>query len=215
MGTLNTKHFAGRQGDCAGQLACRASFARKPPAPARGRRVPLSRAHFSTANWQQERSKRLSRICRALDRGLAAGKPLRKLLAIRARWWKGRTYSSDSARPIQFSRVTLGRVYRVWRASGGDPAALALKYKAPVKLHPSQALAFGRLCIHSDARSFAEAYGRLPRPRATVYAYRLRLGGKLLRRILNLFSARRLVDVRQRKARAAVNKLTTEGARCA
>ena len=41
--------------------------------------------------------------------------------------------------------------------------------------------------------------------------YRAKIGGKLLRRILNLFSARRLVDVRQRKARAAVNKLTTRG----
>jgi len=181
-----------------------------PPAPACGKRDPirLPHVHYSCTTWQNERQQRLSRICRALNRGQAAGRPLRKMLAIRARWWKGRTYTSDPARPIQFSRVTLDRVYRRWKASGGGPEALVLKYVAPIKLRPSQALAFGQLCIHSDARSFADAYARLPRPRATVFAYRLALGAKLLRLIVRLFAARRLADFRQRLARVAVNKLT-------
>jgi hypothetical protein len=82
-----------------------------------------------------------------------------------------------------------------------------------VKLRKGHVGQFAAICINSDARSFAEAYGRLPRPRATVYGYRLGLGTSLLRRVVNLFAARRLVDVRTRKARTIVNTLAREGAK--
>ena len=181
-----------------------------PPATACERYVPLSHVHYSSTAWQRERLQRLSRICRCLDRGRAAGKRLGRMLRLHAWRWKDRNYTSDSGRRIQFSRVTLGRVYRCWRASGGDPAALALHYVAPVKIHKTQVQDFARACINSGARSFAEAYGRLPMPKATVYAYRLKLGPKLLRRVVKLFSARRLEAVRTRLARAAVNSFAEE-----
>jgi hypothetical protein len=82
-----------------------------------------------------------------------------------------------------------------------------------VKLRKSHVLDFARACINTPSRSFAEAYGRLPRPRATVFAYRLHLGPKLLRRITRLFAARRTVDVRCRWARAAVNSFAKEVAK--
>jgi hypothetical protein len=99
----------------------------------------------------------------------------------------------------------LGHLYRRWKASGGNPAALALNYRAPVKVRKGHALDFARVCVNAPVRSFADAYARLPQPRATVFAYRLALGDKLLRQIVRLFAARRMVELRARNARSAVN----------
>jgi hypothetical protein len=184
-----------------------------PLAPVRGRSLPLLRAHFSSTNWQWEYAHRLARIFRCVDRGLASGKPLHGILVWFAWRWKGRHYSSDPSRRIRFGYGTLRRKYREWKAAGRNPEALALRYRAPVKLRPGHVQQFAGLCIYAKARSFAEAYGSLPRPRATVSAYRLALGARLLRRVVNLFAARRLVDVRTRKARTAANRFATEGAR--
>ena len=155
---------------------------------------------------------RLGRTYRAVDKGLAAGKRLCKMLRLHAWRWNGRRYTSEPARPVQFSYGTLMRMYGRWRASGGNPEALALRWRPPVKVRKGHALDFARVCINSPARSFPEAFGRLSRSRATIYAYRLALGAKLLRRIVRLFSARRLVDCRTRKARATLNNLATGGA---
>jgi hypothetical protein len=211
MGTLS-KEFSGRQSTRARDYANRASLTKKPPAHARGRSVPLPRAHFSSASWKDERILRAARIFRCLDRGCAAGKPIRRMLRIHAWRWRNRHYASDPARAIQFGRGTLERLYRRWKAAGGNPEALANRWRPPIKLRRSHALDFARVCINSDVRSLAEAFGRLARPRATVYAYRLALQPKLLRRIVRLFCARRLVDCRARKARAAVNRFATGGA---
>jgi len=186
-----------------------------PTAPAARRRsLPLLRAaHFSSACKHWERRQRLARICRCVDRGLASGKPLGRMLRIHSWRWRNRYYTSAPARRIRFSRETLDRQYRAWRNSGGNPAALETRYRAPVKLRKGHAGQFAAICINSEARSFAEAYGRLPRPRATVYAYRIALGAMLLPRVVKLFAARRLVDVRTRKARTAANRLALEGAK--
>jgi hypothetical protein len=127
--------------------------------------------------------------------------------------WKGRRYNSEPGRRIQFSYGTLNRLYLRWRRSGGNPEALANRYRPPVRLRKSRVLDFARVCINSPSHSFAEAFGRLPRPLATASAYRLQLGRKLLRRIIRLFGARRTVDVRSRWARAAVNSFANEGAK--
>jgi hypothetical protein len=127
--------------------------------------------------------------------------------------WKGRHYSSDPSRKIRFGYGTLRRKYREWKAAGGNPEALALKYRAPVKVHNRHVQQFAKLCINSEVRSLAEAYRGLPHPRATVYAYRLSLGPTLRGRIMKLFAARRLVDVRTRKARAEAKRFASEGAR--
>lgn len=182
----------------------------KPPAPTRGRRcVPLlPRVHFLSTTWQTERERRLLRIFRCLDRGLALGKALHPMLVKHAWRWRGRRYRSQHGHPIRFSVSTLDRLYRVWCAGGRTPAALALRYRAPVKIHPRDALKFSRVCINSPVSSFEEAYGRLPnRPRGTWFAYRLALPEGLRRQMVRLFSARRLLDFRQRKARSAVNRV--------
>jgi hypothetical protein len=140
-----------------------------------------------------------------MDRGQAGGKRLHEMLVWFTWRWKGRHYASDPKRRIRLGYGTLKRLYRRWKASGGNPAALALNYRAPVKVRQGHALDFARVCVNTPVRSFADAYARLPRPRATVFAYRLALGDKLLRRIVRLFAARRLVEFRARKARAAVN----------
>ena len=190
----------------------RAPLHRLPLDNARGEVAPASRAiHFSATGWQRERALRLNRICVCLDKGRAEGKTIRRMLRLSARRWKGRHYTSAPALPIRFSCITLDRVYRHWRANGRNPDSLVIRYRPPIKLRKSHALIFAGVCINSDARSFAEAYGRLPRPRATVFAYSLAFRPKLLRRIVRLFAARRLVDCRARAARAVVNSSAKEG----
>jgi hypothetical protein len=196
-------------------------FASLPPAalvelPTTSANVSLKgwpRAISPPRGWKREYVYRAARIFRCMDRGQAGGKRLHEMLVWFTWRWKGRHYKSDPKRRIQLGYGTLKRLYRRWKASGGNPAAIALKYRAPVKLRKGHVLDFARVCINSPSRSFAEAYGRLPRPRATVFAYRLHLGPKLLRRIIRLFGARRSVDVRCRWARAAVNSFATEGAK--
>ena len=106
-----------------------------PSAPARGGHLPSLRAHFAPAPWQVERQLRLARICRCLDRGCAARQataqdagPIR--MEVESDPLQGRTQPPHA--PCQ--EVLLGRLYRRWKASGGNPAALALNYRAPVKL---------------------------------------------------------------------------------
>jgi hypothetical protein len=126
--------------------------------------------------------------------------------------WKGRHFKSDPKRRIRLGYGTLKRLYRRWKVSGGNPAALALNYRAPVKIRPGRALDFARLCINSVVRSWTEAHGRLPRPVATWFAYRLSLPPMLRRRIVGLFAARRLEACRAGKARTAVNWFAGRGA---
>ncbi len=121
--------------------------------------------------------------------------------------WRGRHFASDPARLVQFSYHTLLRGYHRWTASGRNPDALTLRYKAPIKLRPGQVLTFARACLGENVRTVIEAHGRLPHPRASFYAYRLRLPAGLNRRLVKLFAARRLVVFREREARAAVNRL--------
>jgi hypothetical protein len=147
-----------------------------------------------------------------MERGQAAGKRLHEMQVWFAWRWKGRHYKNDPARRIRFARGTLGHLYRRWKVSGGNPAALALNYRAPLKLRPGLVVEFARVCINSDVRSFTEAHGRLPRPVATWFAYRLSLPPMLRRRVVGLFAARRLEACRAHKARAAANWFAKRGA---
>lgn len=211
MGALKND-LSGCQGISGRDYLRRSPLHRMPPDNARGEVAPASRAiHYSAVEWLRERAARLNRICVCLEKGRADGKTIRRMLRRHAARWKGRYYTSAPARPIRFSCVTLGRVYRHWRANGRTPDSLVIRWHSPIKLRKSHALRFAHVCIISDVRSFAEAYGRLPRPRATVFAYRLAFRPKLLRRIVRLFTARRLVDCRARAARAVVNNFSREG----
>jgi len=211
MGALKND-LSGCQGISGRDYLRRSPLHRMPPDNARGEVAPASRAiHYSAVEWLRERAARLNRICVCLDKGRADGKTIRRMLRRHAARWRGRHYTSAPARPIRFSCVTLGRAYRHWRANGRNPDALVIRWRPPIKLRKTHALRFAGVCINSDARSFADAYGRLPRPRATVFAYRLAFRPKLLRRIVRLFAARRLVDCRARAARAVVNSSAKEG----
>ena|ERR1035438_7442928 len=170
------------------------------------------RASSPPRGWQREYVYRAARICRCLDCGLANGKRLHEMLVWFTWRWKGRHFKSDPKRRIRLGYGTLKRLYRRWKVSGGNPAALALNYRAPVKIRPGRALDFARLCINSVVRSWTEAHGRLPRPVATWFAYRLSLPPMLRRRIVGLFAARRLEACRAGKARTAVNWFAGRGA---
>jgi hypothetical protein len=182
------------------------------PPDEREERIPPPAQSISTRGWQRERVQRLARIFRCLDRGQAKGRRLHERL-VRFAWkWNGRRYKGEPARRFRLAKGTLRNLYRRWKASGGNPASLALHYRAPVKLRPGLALDFARVCISSDVRSFTEAHGRLPRPVATWFAYRLALPASLRRRIVWLFAARRLVNCRALNGRAAVNAIARKGA---
>jgi hypothetical protein len=208
---IQSKQFDRRQGGPTRDHSRGEPLHQMPRSPARARRVPLARVHFSSMNWQAERIRRLWRICRCLDRGRANGKRLHKILVGFAWRWKRRHYKNDPSRQIQFGYGTLKRLYLRWKASGGNPAALALNYRAPVKVRQGLAVEFARVCVNSDVRSFTEAHGRLPRPVATWFAYRLSLPPIMLRQVVALFAARRLVDCRWRKARTAANRFARRG----
>ena len=177
-----------------------------PPRP--GELMPLAHPgrHFRSWTWQDERIQRAARICRCMDRGLAKGKKLGPMMRLHAWRWKDRFYTSDPKRPTQFTAQTLRRIYCRWKGSGGNPAALGLRYRPPVKLRPGQAKEFAHACVDSGVTSFGSAYGRLPRPKATWFAYRLALGPTLVKRVVRLFAVRRAMVCRTREARAALNE---------
>src|ERR1035438_2144549 len=187
-------------------------FAPKPP-DEREERIPPPAQSISPRGWKREYVYRAARIFRCMDRGQAGGKRLHEMLVWFTWRWKGRHYKSDPKRRIRLGYGTLKRLYRRWKASGGNPAALALNYRAPVKVRQGLAVEFARVCISSDVRSFTEAHGRLPRPVATWFAYRLSLPPMLRRRVVGLFAARRLGACRASKARAAVNRFARRAAR--
>jgi hypothetical protein len=173
--------------------------------------LPTTRANISPTGWQRERVQRLARIFRCMDRGQAEGRRMHEMVVWFTWRWKRRLYKNDPSRSIRFGYGTLKRLYRRWKASGGNPAALALNYRAPVKVRQGLAVEFARICVNSDVRSFTEAHGRLPRPVATWFAYRLSLPPMMLRQVVALFAARRLVDCRWRKARTAANRFARSG----
>lgn len=194
-------------------------FASLPPAalvelPTTSANVSLKgwpRAISPPRGWKREYVYRAARIFRCMDRGQAGGKRLHEMLVWFTWRWKARHFKSDPKRRVQLGYGTLKRLYRRWKASGGNPASIALKYRAPVKLRKGHVLDFARVCVNSDVQSFTEAHGRLPRPRATWFAYRLALPAGLRQRVVRLFSARRLVDCRTRKARAAMHSFAKGG----
>jgi hypothetical protein len=139
-----------------------------------------------------------------IQRGQKSGKRVHEQLVWFAWRWNGKAYHSDPSRCFRFSYATLNRLFYAWR-KGGE-SALALGYRAPVKIRQGQAVGFAQACLRPEVMGFIEAHARLPRPRATFYAYRLNLPPDLRRRCVRLFSARRLAAGRMLKLRAAVSR---------
>lgn len=199
---------APRKGNNVDLIQCR-------PRPPGGMPLTLG-GSFSPANslyhacWAKERAQRLHRVFLGAERRIARDQTLHQALKYFL-WWlwsEPRFYRCDRDRPFRLSRVRVVQLFRDWRKGGRRPEALALRYWAPVKLRPTAVADFGRLCITSGVKSFAEAYGRLPRMAATWSGYYYALPLPVRRRIIRLFAARRLALGREAKARAAVNDFT-------
>ena len=151
-----------------------------PPRPERGDAPPHAPGrHFSSCNWEQERSARLRRMFHCIQRGHESGKRVHEQLVWFTWRWNGKAYHSDPSRSFRFSYATLSRLFYAWRKCG--ESALALGYRAPVKIRQGQTVGFAQACLRPEVRSFIDAHARLPRPRATFYAYRLNLPPDLRR----------------------------------
>ena len=206
---IHSKQFASRQVKPARGFASRSTPVGKPLAHARGRRIPLSRAHFSFSCWQRERVQRLSRICRCLDRGQAAGKRLRRMVRLHAWRWRGRLYKCDPARAIHFRASTILRAYRMWRKGGSTPAALALHYwRGNRKVSVGQVVKLSKLCLAPETRSFSAAYRRLKTPGATESAYRYATPAPLRAALAALLAHRRRGQALERAARRLLEGLS-------
>ena len=114
MGTMRTRFCRPpREAQLLGpQLRHRLTF---PPSTHAREGVPASRANFSPLDWQRERVRRLARICRCLDQGLANGKRLHEMLVWFAWTWKARTYQKCD--PSQKGRTS------VWLCNAEAPVS--------------------------------------------------------------------------------------------
>ncbi len=79
-------------------------------------------------NWQDERSRLLTRICRHVQRRQAMGESVRQVLIRLAWFWSRRFYQSAPRKPVRLSVVTLYRAYANWQKQPAS-AAFTLHYK--------------------------------------------------------------------------------------
>ena len=160
---------------------------------------------LSPSPWQRERVQRLARICRCMDRGAAQGKRVHEMLVWFAWRWKGRQYKCEPTRSIQFGYGTLKMAWYRWKNGGRTPNSIALHYCGPRKLEAKHIELFANACLVSGVTSLAAARRQLPRPAATMWAYRHALPLSVRSRITELLAARRKVAHLERSARRAVN----------
>jgi hypothetical protein len=161
-----------------------------------------------TFGWRRERVQRLSRICRCLDRGLAAGKRLRRMVRFHAWRWRGRHFKCDPTRAIHFKASTIRRVYRMWRKGGRTPAALALRYRCGnQKVSTSQVVELSKTCLAPETKSFSQAYRKLKAPGATESAFRYATPAPLRAALAALLAHRRRGQALERDARRILEGL--------
>lgn len=158
--------------------------------------------------WQRERVQRLARICRCLDRGLAAGKRLRRMVRFHAWRWRDRHYKCDPARAIHFKGSTIFRVYRIWRSGGRTPAALGLHYwHGRRKASLVQVVKLSKLCLAPGNMSLSAAYRGLKAPGATESAFRVATPAPLRAALAELLAHRRRGQALERAARRRLEGL--------
>ena len=175
-----------------------------------GGKHPPARADSSPKGWQRERVQRLARIFRCLDRGLAEGKPLRRMVVAHAWRWRGRHYKTDPSRPIRFGLSTIARLYRNWRKGGRIPAALALRHwSAGRKASTGQVVKLSKRCLAPRTRSFSAAYRHLSAPGATESAYRYATPARLRAALAALLVHRRREQVLERTAKRLLEEMPT------
>jgi hypothetical protein len=162
---------------------------------------PPARATIS-ANWQRERVQRLTRIFRCIDRGLASGKRLNKMLVKHAWRWRARHYKANPAQAIHFRKCTLLRLYYMWRDGGRTPDTLALHYwRGNRKATMGQVIELSRFCLAPETKSFSAAYRKLATPGATESAYRYATPARLRAAVAALLAHRRHEQVLERASR--------------
>ena len=207
MGTRK-KQFAGRQGNHARDFAGSVPFVPKPPAPARGRRVSLPRAHFSSLfplPWQRERARRLHRLCKAVERRRSAGISVRKAVRYFAWFWRNRPYRTAPHIKAKFKRPTIVALYYHWRRNGKSPDCFAQRYGG--RLGPVTRREMRRFlgaCGKAGTVSLSQAAKLAGFDRAKACRIRVRLPRQLVDQIKGIFKERRKAD---REARAAVKRL--------
>ena len=168
---------------------------------------PLTRAIISS-NWQRERVQRLTRIFRCLDRGLAHGKRLNKMLVKHAWRWRGRHYKSSPEQAIHFRKCTLLRLYYTWRDGGRKPEVLALRYwRGNRKASMGQVIELSKFCLSPETKSFRAAYRELATPGATESAYRHATPARLRAAVAALLAHRRHEQVLERAARKLLEEV--------
>src|ERR1039458_3380214 len=171
------------------------------PAACRAGESPLTRATISS-NWQRERVQRLTRIFRCIDRGLARGKRLNKMLVKHAWRWRARHYKANPAQAIHFRKSTLLRLYYAWRDGGKTPDALALHYwRGNRKASMGQVIELSRFCLAPEIKSFSAAYRKLATPGATESAYRHATPARLRAAVAAVLAHRRHDRALERAAR--------------
>ena len=204
MGTMNND-FAARQSTHDRDLASRVPLVQMSAAPAREEVVPTSRAHFFPTfmwPWQRERTERLHRFCKSIERRRAAGVSVRKAVTYFAWFWKDRPYRTAPHIKARFSGTTLVILYYRWRRNGKSPACFVLRYSdrmAPVTRE--QMRRFLGACGKAGTESLSQATTLAGLGRAAACRIRTRLPRPLVRQIKGNFKERRQAKL---KARAAV-----------
>lgn len=173
------------------------------PVPCTRDNPPQGTGTLSRKSWQQERIRRLARICRCIDRGRANGKRIHEELVWFAWRWRNRCYKADPSRKIRFGYGTLRRTYYRWKHSGGDPQALKLAYwsqpsRAPLAWADTQKLV--RASLRCNARSLRAAYLAIEDPLGrTCDAWRHALPREIRKTLVELYRTRRHAAIIERK----------------
>ena len=145
---------------------------------------------ISSRKWQQERERRLHRICSFIKVRLAKGQSLNKACKVFSRRWCGKSFKSDPTRHYAFKVSSVYRHYRAWLGAGEVPAAFRLRYFPTNRRIPAPALVrFIESCANREWLSFRaawEAFCRLGGNHGPgrVKGRRLKLGYDSLRRNL-------------------------------
>jgi len=176
--------------------------------PIAGGSTPILSPVPSCPRWQRERSRRICRILRCIDKRVAAGKSLHTALVYFNWAWKGRHYKVAPERPLPFSPGNLTRLYYRWIAGGRTPETLVLGYRrGPRKVLRDDLLLLVGWCLRRETRSFSQGYRRL-QLKATESAYRYAIPAPLWKSLVATFATRRAADRRERAARRLLKEFS-------
>jgi hypothetical protein len=143
-------------------------------------------------SWQNERARRVHRICGCIARRRAQGQKLTRAVAYFALYYRARVYRCDPARRFRLTRKTLVRLYYQWIHGGRTLDALLLRYcSGKKKLSAPRLRRFVRASLAPDISSYRLAYLRCGDSRVTSSAYSHALPCDIKKLLRALFAQRR------------------------